>query len=129
MITTKTYNNVSRRIFIMRDAFLEIQSELELTKKELETRLLREHYVKYDTEISEELVFHPQRAMEEQAKRKLLVHHIKEDLQDVKRALLKMELGIYGICEETGTKIGIKELRILPTARTIADVSYQKFYT
>jgi RNA polymerase-binding transcription factor DksA len=112
----------------MRDAFLEIQSELELTKKELETRLLKEYYMKYDTEISEELTFHPGRAIEEQAKRKMLVHHIKDDLQDVKRALLKMELGIYGICEETGTKIAIKQLRILPTARTIAEVSYQKFY-
>ncbi|GGE66133.1 molecular chaperone DnaK [Priestia taiwanensis] len=112
----------------MRDAFLEIQSELELTKKELETRLLKEYYNKYDTEISEELTFHPGKAAEEQVKRKMLVHHIKEDLQDVKRALLKMQLGIYGICEETGTRMEIKQLRILPTARTVADVSYQRFY-
>ncbi len=102
---------------VMGDVFFDLRLELEMTRKELEARLMRENHTLYTTEVSEELTF----SKEEAEKGKLLIHHMREDLRDVKRALAKMDSGIFGICEATGVNIPIKQMRILPTAKTIYD--------
>lgn len=61
-------------------------------------------------------------------KQKFMIHTIREDLMDVNRALLKMDLGLYGLCEETGVQIPIEKLKIIPTARTIYDFSFSERY-
>lgn len=63
-----------------------------------------------------------------QDKESTLMYHIKEELQDVERALMKLDKGIYGICEETGEEIPFDKLRILPTARTKYDFYFQELY-
>lgn len=104
----------------MNDQYAEIKSELELTKQELLTRLAHStHY-----EVSSEPLFERQ----EFEKEKIIIHHIKEDLQDVERALQKMDYGAYGICEETGDKIPVDKLRILPTARSIYEFSFSGLF-
>lgn len=83
----------------MNDHYAQIKAELELTKTELEEGLNRTSY--YDRE-----------------KLNQVDHHIQAELQDVKRTLLKMELGLYGICEETGDRIPSELLIVVPTVRT-----------
>ncbi|WP_010282611.1 TraR/DksA C4-type zinc finger protein [Bacillus timonensis] len=104
----------------MNDQYAEIKAELELTKKELLSRLMQS--TQY--EVSQELLFQN----EQTEKEKIVINHIKEDLSDVERALTKMESGMFGICEETGAKIPIEKLRILPTARTIFEFSFTDLY-
>lgn len=104
----------------MNDQYAEIKLELELTKKELLTRLANST----NYEISNELLFNTK----DIDKEKIIMNHIREDLRDVERALRKMEYGAYGICEETGEKIPIEKLRILPTAQTIYDFTFSDLY-
>ncbi|MBD2798843.1 molecular chaperone DnaK, partial [Xenorhabdus sp. 18] len=44
----------------------------------------------------------------------------------VERALFKMEIDMYGICEETGRLISTKQMKTMPTARTIHEFFYEK---
>jgi DnaK suppressor protein len=95
------------------DQYAEIKAELELTKQELELHLLKS----FDVEMASEYVF----GLGLTKKQTFMFHTIQEDLIDVNRALLKMNLRLYGICEETGNQIPIEKLKIIPTARTIYD--------
>jgi DnaK suppressor protein len=104
----------------MNDQYAEIKAELELTKKELISRLMKS--AKY--EVSQELLFQN----EQSEKEKIVMNHIKEDLSDVERAINKINSGTFGICEETGAEIPIEKLRILPTARTIFEFSFTDLY-
>ncbi len=104
----------------MNDQYAEIKAELELTKKELISRLMKSA----QCEVSKELVFHN----EQSEKEKIVMNHIKEDLSDVERALNKINSGTFGICEETGAEIPFEKLRILPTARTIFEFSFTDLY-
>ncbi|MBC3713314.1 hypothetical protein H8G91_18590, partial [Bacillus pumilus] len=47
----------------------------------------------------------------------------KRQLQDVSLAIAKIEQGTYGICEATGDVIPLEQMSILPTARTVDDLS------
>ncbi|WP_270606031.1 MULTISPECIES: TraR/DksA family transcriptional regulator [Bacillus] len=106
----------------MNEMYMEIKEELQLMRKELQERLAKEVMHKYDTEFSEELGYE----IKEEIKKKLLLHDIKEDLKDVERALFKMEIDMYGICEETGRLISVKQMKTMPTARTIHEFFYEK---
>lgn len=102
----------------MNGDYAEIKAELELTKKELQSRLNARAIV----EASSELWMNND-ANEKEA---FIVNRIKEDLHDVERALAKMKAGVYGICEETGQEIPLKKLKILPSARSIHDFSFSE---
>ena len=102
----------------MNDQYAEIKAELELTKRELEKRLADSTLY----EQSEELVFKSSSLNKERE----ILHHIKDDLQDVERALAKMENGTYGICEETNKQISLEKLKTLPTARSIYDFTFSE---
>lgn len=104
----------------MNGQYAEIKAELELTKQELLSRLAQS--TQY--EVSSELFFRDEKTEKE----KIVITHIKEDLQDVDRALRKMKLGSYGICEETGQEIPYEKLKILPTARSIYDFTFTDLY-
>ncbi|UOY93713.1 molecular chaperone DnaK [Ectobacillus sp. JY-23] len=106
----------------MNAAYDDIRKELELIREELQSRLQKEK-ASYYTEMSEEL-FGVVR--EEERKKKTVLHHIQADLKDVEHALAKIDLGIYGICEDTHDVIPIEQLRIMPTARTIYEFSYER---
>lgn len=92
-----------------------IRYELQVMKEELRTRL-------FDHSLFE------MTCDDHQGKSSTLMHHIKEELQDVERALMKIDKGIYGFCEETGQEIPFEKLRILPTARTIYDFYFQELF-
>jgi DnaK suppressor protein len=95
--------------------FYEIRYELQVMKEELRTRLFDHSLFEMTCE-------------DHQGKGSTLMHHIKEELQDVERALVKIDKGIYGYCEDTGEEIPFEKLRILPTARTIDDFFFQELY-
>ncbi|MFC3882650.1 TraR/DksA family transcriptional regulator [Bacillus songklensis] len=86
-----------------------LKTELETMKQEL-TASLRRH----ETEI----------LWNEHGKRPDVVQYIKDDLDDVERALFKFQIGLFGIDEATGDKIPLKKLKVLPTARTEKDVYF-----
>lgn len=47
-----------------------------------------------------------------------LENNLEDQLKDVTDALAKMEVGTYGICEDTGKEIDLDRLRAYPAART-----------
>ncbi len=47
-----------------------------------------------------------------------LEQNLEAQLKDVNDALIKMEQGVYGICEETGKEIALDRLEAYPAART-----------
>lgn len=104
----------------MNDQYAEIKAELELTRKELIKRLSSQPGI----EVSKELTFEDHSLEKE----KLIIHHIREDLDDVERALGKLHDGSYGVCEETGQTIPLEKMRIIPTARTIHDFPFSDLF-
>ena len=104
----------------MNDQYAEIKAELELTKKELAKRLADSTL----NELSVELVLKSSALNKERE----ILHHIKEDLQDVERALTKLDNGTYGICEETKKQIPLERLMNLPTARSIHDFTFSELF-
>lgn len=95
--------------------FYGIRYELQVMKEELRTRLFDHSLFEMTCE-------------DHQGKGSTLMNHIKEELQDVERALVKIDKGIYGYCEDTGEEIPFEKLRVLPTARTIGDFYFQDLY-
>ncbi|MCM3441179.1 TraR/DksA family transcriptional regulator [Metabacillus halosaccharovorans] len=99
----------------MLNKFSGIRYELQVMKEELRARL-------FDHSLFE------MTCDDHQGKSHTLMHHIKEELQDVERALMKIDKGLYGYCEETGEEIPFEKLRILPTARTKYDFFFQELF-
>lgn len=89
----------------MINSLFEIEHELQLMKKELQTCLMEQH----DLPPSIRAV-------------------MKDELMDVERALWKLQNGQFGICEKTSQLIPFNKLHILPTARTVEDFSFQSFF-
>lgn len=109
----------------MNAVYLEIKQELELMQQELRARLKKD--AQYLVEVSEELF--EGLVSNETRRRQTVLQHMHEDLKDVERALLKMEIGMYGICEETGQSLPLEQLRIMPTARTVHEFLYNRLKT
>lgn len=57
----------------------------------------------------------------EQGETRMLVASLTEQLEDVKRALARMESGEYGKCETCGTDIAEPRLEAMPAARHCID--------
>ncbi|WP_243386757.1 TraR/DksA family transcriptional regulator [Bacillus kexueae] len=83
----------------------DIEKELQLMKEELQSCLMDHH------QLQEEI--------------RLIM---KEELLDVERALWKLSTGQYGICEQTSQLIPIPLLHLYPTARTVDDLSLQRYF-
>lgn len=91
-----------------------IRNELLQMKEELQSRL-------FEYSLFEQSSNEPEKNL---YKKTTLMHHIKEELQDVLLALDKMEHGCFGMCEETGAELPLEKLSVLPTARTYEDFHY-----
>ncbi|OQX74117.1 MAG: hypothetical protein B6D59_03560 [Campylobacteraceae bacterium 4484_4] len=50
-----------------------------------------------------------------------VLESLKNQLEEVKEALKRIEEGSYGICEKTGKPIPIERLKANPTARTVVE--------
>ncbi|MFX3622625.1 MAG: TraR/DksA family transcriptional regulator [Ectobacillus sp.] len=111
----------------MNAAYNDIRKELELMRRELRSRLDQEKHNLYLMEMGGEL-FEGLTGNQEQ-KRRTVLHHIQQDLKDVERALFKMDIGMYGICEETGQPLSLEQLRIIPTACTVHEFVYERLKT
>ena len=53
----------------------------------------------------------------EQGENRALVNHLAETLEDVERALAKLDEGTYGVCESCGAQIGDIRLDAMPATR------------
>lgn len=104
----------------MNGQYDQIQQELLETKKELVDRL-NQRDVRYEQSIGN--VYNSVANLYEEEKNSILHFHLREELDDVNRALIKLDLGLYGICEHSGEKIPADQLKVLPTARTIEEAS------
>lgn len=109
----------------MNAVYLDIKKELELMQQELRIRLKKD--VPILMEMSEELF--EGFPNNEVRKKQAVLQHMQEDLKDVERALLKMKIGMYGICEDTGQPLPIEQLRIMPTVRTVHEFLYNRLKT
>lgn len=110
----------------MNDQFSEIQNELLETKQELVDRLSKAES-NYEYSLGD--MHNSVSNLYDHEKQSILHQHLREELNDVNRALLKMDLGLYGFCEETGREIPIDQLKVIPTARTMEEASVpNQFY-
>jgi DnaK suppressor protein len=109
----------------MDDQFEQIRHELKVMKKELVDRLSK---ADYDVEASLSNVFSSVSRIYEQEKSTILQQRMRAELEDVNRALLKMELGLYGMCENSGELIPLDKLKVIPTARTTQEASVTKMF-
>jgi DnaK suppressor protein len=48
-----------------------------------------------------------------------ILHNLQSQLTEIDAALMRINMGVYGICEKTGKSIPIERLMAIPTARTI----------
>jgi DnaK suppressor protein len=48
-----------------------------------------------------------------------ILYKLQSQLSEIDAALMRISLGIYGICEKTGKSIPIERLKANPTARTV----------
>lgn len=53
----------------------------------------------------------------EQGETKVLVNQLQDSLNDVQRALAKLDAGTYGVCERCGSEIGEARLEAMPGTR------------
>jgi DnaK suppressor protein len=65
-------------------------------------------------------------AAAERASLLTLVRSLRDTLQDVERALAKMEAGTYGTCEHCGQPIDVERLEALPAARLCMSCKRQR---
>jgi len=57
----------------------------------------------------------------EQGENRVLASQLREQLDDVERALGKLDAGTYGLCEVCGNRIGASRLEAMPAARFCID--------
>jgi RNA polymerase-binding protein DksA len=57
----------------------------------------------------------------EQGENRALVNQLAETLDDVERALAKLDAGTYGVCESCGRQIGDDRLEAMPATRYCID--------
>ncbi|GGI14386.1 MULTISPECIES: TraR/DksA family transcriptional regulator [Gottfriedia] len=105
----------------MSNEIYHIRQELEMIKNELLHRLFSEP-------IHSNIVEPHLSLYEETMKHQVLVDDMKNDLYDIELAIQKIDNGLYGFCEVTGTQIPIEKLKVLPTGRTIDDFSFVRNY-
>lgn len=105
----------------MNTTYHDIKRELEFMRNELKARLDCEYHYEWGEEFGVT-------ETEEVRKKKMVLHNVQADLADIERALFKMDIGLYGICEETGNRLSLEQLRILPTARSIYEFSFQRLH-
>lgn len=53
----------------------------------------------------------------EQGETKVLINQLQDSLNDVQRALAKLDAGTYGVCERCGSEIGDARLEAMPGTR------------
>jgi RNA polymerase-binding transcription factor DksA len=97
------------------DQLKKIKDELKLTRQELVDRLSKS---RMEMEASVENVFSSVSNLYDREKDAIMNQNVRKELDDVNRALLKMELGLFGFCEHSGEIIPMDQLSVLPTART-----------
>ncbi|MSO88017.1 MAG: hypothetical protein EXQ71_10950 [Acidimicrobiia bacterium] len=57
----------------------------------------------------------------EQGENKLLAAELRNELDEVERALAKLDEGVYGSCETCGTPVGADRLEAMPATRFCID--------
>jgi DnaK suppressor protein len=62
----------------------------------------------------------------EQGEARVLARQIAESLQEVRRALVKVDEGNYGICESCGRDIGEARLEAMPATRFCIDCASRR---
>lgn len=57
----------------------------------------------------------------EMGENKVLYDQLRRDLDDIEKALARMDEGTYGTCEVCGTEIGEARLEVMPSTRVCID--------
>ena len=57
----------------------------------------------------------------EQGENRVLYDQLRRDLDDIERALARMDEGTYGTCEVCGAQIGAARLEVMPATRFCID--------
>ncbi len=106
----------------------EYKEKLELLRKEVMTQLstvATQHEETGDWEVKSDTTEQPETdenseadAAEELATRTAVVAELETTYRNIERALQKISLGTYGLCEVCGEVIAPSRLDILPSART-----------
>ena len=107
----------------MRNDLLEEQTKLREQLKRMENVLHQEN-IGYGNHMADDATEAFDQAVDVALKRK-----VEQSLEGVNRALIKLDNGTYGLCEECGARIDRARLEALPQARYCLNCQSQKEYT
>ena len=90
----------------------QVRAALEAERAELSTQLAENGDVPFDENFADS-----GQVAAEQGEHRAIVGHIQDSLRDVEAALVKLDEGTYGKCEECGEEIAEARLEAMPSAR------------
>ena len=90
----------------------QVRAALEAERTELATQLAENGDVPFDENFADS-----GQVAAEQGEHRAIVGHIQDSLRDVDAALVKLDEGTYGKCEECGEEIAEARLEAMPSAR------------
>src|SRR5688572_14551294 len=90
----------------------QVRAALEAERAELATQLAENGDVPFDENFADS-----GQVAAEQGEHRAIVGHIQDSLRDVDAALVKLDAGTYGKCDECGEDIAEARLEAMPSAR------------
>ena len=90
----------------------QVRAALEAERAELATQLSENGDVPFDENFADS-----GQVAAEQGEHRAIVGHIQDSLRDVDAALVKLDEGTYGKCDECGEDIAEARLEAMPSAR------------
>lgn len=94
------------------DLLAQVRAALEAECAELTTQLAENGDVPFDENFADS-----GQVAAEQGEHRAIVGHIQDSLRDVAAALVKLDEGTYGKCDECGEDIAEARLEAMPSAR------------
>ena len=98
------------------DARAELERERELLRGKVQELDSRGNELDYDDNFADSA-----QVAAEMGENRVLYDQLRRDLDDIEKALQRMDDGTYGTCEVCGNEIGEARLEVMPATRVCID--------
>lgn len=90
----------------------ELEKERDLLRTKVHELDAKEDDLEYDVNFADSA-----QVAAERGENRVLYDQLRQDLDDIEKALARMDEGTYGTCEVCGTDIGEARLEVMPSTR------------
>lgn len=94
----------------------ELEKERDLLRHKVHELDAKEDDLEYDVNFADSA-----QVAAERGENRVLYEQLRQDLDDIEKALERMDAGTYGTCEVCGTEIGAARLEVMPSTRVCID--------